>query len=259
MRIGCCAGIEQNKLLADIGYDYIELPLAKVMEMSEQDFFMLKNEISSWSIKPEVCNVFFPSHLRLTGTDVDVDAVMYYVENALARASQMGVDTIVFGSAGAKNVPVGFQKAKAWEQLVRMLKEWHHIARKHNIIIAIEPLNRTESNIINTTREGLDMVKQVNCDNVRLLIDYYHFGVGMEDLNIIFEAAPYLAHVHIARLLGRAFPSDMSEDDYEMFFEKLYSIGYAGRVSVEGITKNLETDAKRSFDFLKSLSKSIGL
>jgi len=61
-------------------------------------------------------------------------------------------------------------------------------------------------------------------------------------------------HVHIARLLGRAFPCDMSEDDYGMVFEKLYNIGYAGRVSVEGITKNLETDAKRSFDFLKSLS-----
>ena len=256
MRIGCCAGIEQNKLLADLGYDYIELPLAKVMEISEHDFLILKDEISSWSIKPEVCNVFFPSSLRLTGTDVDLDAVMYYVENAIARASQMGVDTIVFGSAGAKNVPVGFQKARAWEQLVKMLKEWHHIARKHNIVIAIEPLNRTESNIINTTREGLEMVKQVDCDNVRLLIDYYHFGVGMEDLNIIYEAAPYLAHVHIARLLGRAFPSDMSEDDYEMFFEKLYSIGFAGRVSVEGVTKDLETDAKRSFDFLKSISKN---
>ena len=254
MRIGCCAGIEQNKLLADIGYDYIELPLTKVMEISEQDFFILKDEISSWSIKPEVCNVFFPSSVRLTGTDVDVDAVMYYVENAIARASQMGVDTIVFGSAGAKNVPVGFQKVMAWEQLVKMLKEWHYIARKHNIIIAIEPLNRTESNIINTTREGLEMVKQVGCDNVRLLIDYYHFGVGMEDLNIIYEAAPYLAHVHIARLLGRAFPSDMSEDDYEMSFEKLYDIRYAGRVSVEAVTKDLETDAKRSFDFLKSIS-----
>jgi len=46
MRIGCCAGIEQNKLLTDIGYDYIELPLAKVMEISEHDFLILKDEIS---------------------------------------------------------------------------------------------------------------------------------------------------------------------------------------------------------------------
>ena len=259
MRLGCCAGIEQNKILADIGYDYIELPLAKIMEISERDFLILKDELSSWRIKPEVCNVFFPSHLRLTGAEVDFDAVMRYVEIALARASHLGVDTIVFGSAGAKNVPIGFQKAKAWEQLVKMLKDWHHIALKHNIVITIEPLNRTESNIINTTREGLEIVKQVNCDNVRLLIDYYHFGIGMEDLNIIYEAAPYLAHVHVARLLGRAFPSDISEDDYEMFFEKLYSIAYAGRVSVEGVTKDLETDAKRSCDLLKSVAKNIGL
>jgi len=102
------------------------------------------------------------------------------------------------------------------------------------------------------------MVKQVDCDNVRLLIDYYHFGIGMEDLNIIHEAAPYLAHVHIARLLGRAYPSDMREDEYEMFFERLYSIGYAGRVSVEGVTKDLETDAAHSLSFLKILSNGTG-
>jgi len=259
MRIGCCAGIEQNKLLADIGYDYIELPLAKIMEIPEHEFSALKEDTSTWSIKPEVCNVFFPSNLRLTGPDIDFEVVMGYVESALTRASQMGVDTIVFGSAGAKNIPIGFQWAKAWDQLVKMLKEWNDVARKHNIVIAIEPLNRTESNIINTTKEGLEMVKQVDCDNVRLLIDYYHFGIGMEDLNIIHEAAPYLAHVHVARLLGRAFPTDVGEDEYEAFFEKLYSVGYKGRVSVEGVTKDLETDAKRSFVFMKSIAKYIGL
>ncbi len=59
MRIGCCAGIEQNKILADIGYDYIELPLARIMEILDHDFLTLKEDISSWRIKPEVCNVFF--------------------------------------------------------------------------------------------------------------------------------------------------------------------------------------------------------
>jgi len=259
MRIGCCAGIEQNKILADIGYDYIELPLARLMEMSDLDFLMLKEDVLSWRIKPEVSNVFFPANIRLTGPEVDFEAVMRYVEAALSKASQLGVDTIVFGSAGAKNVPFGFQKSKAWEQLVLMLKEWHHAAKKHNIIIAIEPLNKTESNIVNSTLEGLDLVRQVNSEHVKLLIDYYHFSVGLEDLNSVSEAAPYLVHVHIARPLGRAFPADLNEDEYQPFFERLHKIGYKGRISVEGMTKDIETDAAKSLGFLKNLSYRIGL
>ncbi len=202
---------------------------------------------------------FFPSNLRLTGPTVDFDSVMRYVEAALGRASQMGVDTIVFGSAGAKNVPIGFQRAKAWEQLIKMLKEWHLITKKHNIVIAIEPLNKTESNIINSTRDGLALVREADSDYVKLLIDYYHFSVGLEDLNAISEAAPYLVHTHIAKPLGRAFPTDMSEDEYKAFFDRLYSIGYKGRISVEGMTKDLEADATKSLSFLKSISHGVGL
>lgn len=258
MRIGCCASVEQSKILAEIGYDYIELPLARIMELSDSEFQLLKNDIASWKIKPEVCNIFFPSNLRLTGPSVDLEAVFNYVESALTRASQIGVDTIVFGSAGAKNVPVGFSKHEALKQLVALLKEWDSIAKRNRIIIAIEPLNKTESNFINSTKEALDLANQVGRDNIKLLIDFYHFSVGLEDLSIISEASSHLVHTHIARPLGRAYPIDMSEDDYERFFEKLNDIGFKGRMSVEGNTKDFEKDAALSLSLLKNLAHKIG-
>jgi D-psicose/D-tagatose/L-ribulose 3-epimerase len=87
------------------------------------------------------------------------------------------VQVIVFGSSGACQVPEGFSKKEAFEQLVDFGKRAGPEARSRNITIAIEPQRREESNIINTTAEELAWVKAVNHPNIQLMMDYDHFSV----------------------------------------------------------------------------------
>jgi len=117
MRLGCCVGLDQVSILSDVGFDFIELPLVSIMEKSDSEFLSLVDDVKRWKVKPQVCNIFFPASIRLTGYDADLEKTLEYVKIALYRASQLGVDTIVFGSAGAKNVPSGFNEQNAYEQL----------------------------------------------------------------------------------------------------------------------------------------------
>lgn len=71
---------------------------------------------------------------------------MEYVEKALYRASQLGVEFIVFGSGPAKAVPEGFPMEVAWKQLVDLLRVMDTAAKKHSITIVIESLRKQECN-----------------------------------------------------------------------------------------------------------------
>jgi D-psicose/D-tagatose/L-ribulose 3-epimerase len=263
MKIGCCTnmvatlkdgtGVEHVEMLKEVGYDYIELPLAQMVELSDEEFTIFEERIRSSGIKCEVCNNFFPAHIRLTGNEVNKEVISNYIEVALGRACQLGVSVIVFGSSGAKNVPQGFSKDKAWEQIVELLQYVDSQVKQQGITIAIEPLNRLESNIVNTAAEGLKLVKEVDRENIKLLVDYYHLTMENENQAIVLEAGHQLGHVHFACPISRVYPNE-SDDlvvEYSIFINNLKKIGYEGRISIEAFTQDLRNDAIKALALMK--------
>jgi len=243
--------------LAAIGYDYIELSLAHIMKLDDAAFSDLKSRIVKSPVKCEACHNFFPAAIRLTGPDADRHKVVDYVTMALERASALGAKIVVFGSAGAKNVPDGFPVKKAWQQLIDLLKVIDSIAKKYDIIIAIEPINKFESNIINSAKEGLELIRQVNKDNIQLLVDYYHIAISNEPFDVICEAAGHIKHVHFAEVLERQYPK-VIKDSYIDFFRHLKDCHYDGRISIEAFSSDFENDAVTSLHLLKNIFGKLG-
>src|SRR5205814_5687521 len=121
-----------------------------------------------------------------------------------------------------------FSHDLAWKQIVELLGHLGSMAAGYGgITIAIEPLNRQESNIVNRASEGLRLVREVDHPNVQLLIDFYHLGMESEDPQVIVEAAPAVRHIHLAAVQGRGFPSG-SDQEVIKAFERLRQIGYSG-------------------------------
>jgi sugar phosphate isomerase/epimerase len=264
MRIGYCTNliatqtdgtgrewIEKGK---ESGFDYVELPLAQIVDLNDREFSSLKERVGISGLKCEVCNNFFPGHVRLTGNAVDYGKIEEYLNKALGRAAQLGVKVIVFGSPKSKNVPEGYPMDKAWSQLVELLKTIDPLVRTRGITVVIEPLNKMESNIINTAAEGLKLVKAIDRENIKLLIDYYHLVMEKENPEIILDAGSYIKHIHFANPTGRVYPIE-AEDGYVRFMNLLKRIGYEGRMSVEAYTKDFCHDAKRSVKILRQLAK----
>ena len=242
MRIGVCgyltgrnnSGLEFNfpQSARQAGFDYLELPLSTVAGLTELEFSGLLQAVTAAGLPCEACNVFFPARIRLTGPDVDWRAVEAYVRLALGRAARLGIQVVVFGSGGARQVPEGFPSEQAWQQLIQLLRLVDPIAAGMNLTLAIEPLNRAECNIIQTGSEGFTLAKLVNRPNIKLLLDNYHMYHDQEDYGIAVTARDWIRHVHISNPETHGYPVEVN-DDLAAFCRALKRSGYAGRVSIE--------------------------
>ena len=251
VRVGYCTGLKSLEAAKSAGFDYVELSATEVAGLSDADFDAAVAKIKELGIATPAANLFIPASIRLTGPQTDPEAQMAHVKKVLSRLSKVGVEVIVFGSGGARRVPEGFAKDEAFKQLVDFGRRAAIEAKPYNITIAIEPLRKQETNIINSAGEGLELVQAIDHPNFQLMIDFYHLASEQEDPSIVLRAKDHIRHLHTANPQGRVFPLKWEEYDYAPFFANLRAIGYDKRISVEGSTQNFAGDAPQSIALLR--------
>ncbi len=265
MKFGCClnmvstkpdgTGAEWIAELKNSGFDYAELPLSQMMDLSEDDFDQIRNQLLEVGIPCDGCNNFFPASIRLTGEEADPEKALSYADRALGRAQDLGAKYVAFGSGGAKKVPEGFPIEKGYRQLVELTKDLGVLAGQHGILIVIEPLRKAECNLVNNFKEGVRLAKDVDDPNVRVLIDLYQMTEeGEPASDLLQDGKEYLRHVHFANPNGRFFPKVLQEADYQGFAEVLRKIGYDGRISCEASApEGFRKDAPLTREFFSEL------
>lgn len=235
MKVGICdSDLDRIPISIAAGIDYVEMGVSSTLIPLEPNeaWKPIKGRIQKLGVKPEAWNLFFPRTVRITGPDVDWDLVQRYAATAIERAASVGGKVMVVGSGGSRNVPEGFSWDEAWTQMVQAFKIIGAEAAKWDVVIAIEPLRPQESNIVNYVSEGVQMAKEVNHPNIKVLADFYHIDEGQEPMNHILDAGPWLAHVHVADT-GRLYPGSGSYD-YATFIKYLKQADYDARISMEG-------------------------
>jgi len=247
-------GVNIVETLAALGYDYLELSLRDLAALSEPAFAAVAGRLSRTGLSCEACNNFFPPTIRLTGPEASLSAALAYARGALDRAARLGVAVVVFGSSGARNVPANFPLGDAWVQLRELLGALAPMAAERGIVIAIEPLNRGESNILNLVAEGGRLAREVAHPAVRVLADAYHLLLEKENPAILGQVRD-LAHVHVAEDAARLFPSGYDPVIAE-FFRQLRAAGYVQRVSIEAYSRDFATDAARGLEVCRTLAGS---
>ncbi len=234
MRFGICAPPEQAAELAALGYDYLEWPLSRSAGVyDDEQYADLRQLAARLSVRPEAWNVMLPARIIVVGPEADLDAMRDYVAVAFARVAELHGAVVVFGSGGSRRVPDGFARDEALAQFVDACRIAGETAARHGITIAIEPLNRGETNLVNSVAEGAEVVRRVAHPAVRLLSDLYHVAVEHEPFTDTKDAGSLLAHVHVAapdRSIPRPGHGDQELRDY---FGALRAAGYDGRVSIE--------------------------
>jgi D-psicose/D-tagatose/L-ribulose 3-epimerase len=253
VKIGRCVGIDALGETKVAGFDYGELGVATIARMSPQSFEEAVAKHKAIGLPTPTANGFVPRDVKLTGPGTDKEKQMAYVRTALDRVARLGVKIVVMGSADARNVPDGFPRQEAWKQLVDFGKRLGPEAGKRGIVIAVEPLRKQESNIINTAAEGLRLVEEVGDPHFQLMVDFYHLASEKEDPEIIVRARDHIKHFHFANPEGRVFPLQASEYDYAGFFAAVRKIGFRGGLSVEAMPKNgIAVDGPRTVAFLRA-------
>jgi sugar phosphate isomerase/epimerase len=250
IEIGVCGSADDFEKAEQAGFDYYEPSAAAIAVMDDQAFSDFAKRVSKSRIRCQCFNGLIRT-LSVVGPNVDNDAITAYLNGALDRCKALGASIVVWGSASSRNVPEGFPRDRAWQQMVAFLHMAAPLARKRGIVIAIEPLRKQESNILNSGAEAYRLLREVADPNVQMIIDYYHLSEEHEDPRILEQARDAIVHMHFANPTGRLWPKDPAEDPgYAPFFAMVKKIGFRGGLSIEG-RGTFEKDAAASLAFFR--------
>lgn len=262
MRIGVCvnmfvsekdpAGLGVLQHVKDAGFDYAELPAAQMLALPDGELEREVQRIKALGIATPSFNNLFQAGIRLTGPDVDDGLVDAYLDRALDLAKRLGVETLVFGSAAARNIPMGFPFAKAWEQAVGMLRRLGPKAEKIGATVVIEHMNKLEGNLGTSFRDCVKMMREVNLPSVRSLVDYFHIGLGNEGMEYVDENFDLICHAHFANVLGRTMPVEGRHEEGVLKYLALFKKkNYQFKLSVEGYSNDPAKEIVQAAEFLR--------
>jgi sugar phosphate isomerase/epimerase len=250
VEIGVCGSVDDFAKAEQYGFDYFEPAAAAVAALSDPAFADFEKRVTKSKLRCECFNSFIRS-LQVVGPAVNREALTAYMNTTLDRCRALGGTIIVWGSASSRNVPEGYSRDQAWQQIKTFLGIAGDLAKSRKIVIAIEPLRKQESNIINSGAEALRLVREVNHPNVEMIIDYYHLQQEKEDPEILVQARDSIVHLHFANPNGRVWPKKADEDPgYGKFFELVKKSGFRGGLSIEG-RGTFEEDAAASLEFFR--------
>lgn len=234
IRLGICTAVANAAAVKAAGWDFVEENVQSVLQGNvADDAWKGRAAIEGAALPVLSANCLVPGAMKITGPVVDLAALQEYMTRVVRRAADAGVKLLVFGSGGARQVPEGFDRTVAIEQIVEFAKMAAPIAQAAGVTLAIEPLHPGECNVINTLAEAMAIVRKVGNPRFRCLFDSYHFWRANDRIEDLRDAMPWIAHVHLADNEGRTAPGESGTSDYRTVFRVLKDGGFGGLMSVE--------------------------
>ncbi len=255
IKLGICSSPNRAEKLKKAGFEFIESGVGGLLkpETPDSDFAPQIEKLKACALPIRSCNGFIPGKFRLTGPDTTHDEALEYAFTACRRAEAIGIPYIVLGSGTARKIPDGFDAEKAKLQFFAFCQKLGKRIKDFKLTIVLEPLNKSETNLLNSVTEGIAYVDAIGHPRIQLLADFYHMLREDEGPDAIRKAGGRIFHCHIAELEGRKAPGTKGED-LSGYFKALTDINYTGGVSCEcGWPKeNVEEAWKKAVETMRS-------
>jgi sugar phosphate isomerase/epimerase len=171
--------------------------------------------------------------LTLTNSDAEMRRkAADFIRSVIDRAGPFGAPAIIGSMQGRHGD--GMDETKALAFLAEALGPLAEHAKQYGVPLLFEPLNRYETNLVNTVADGLSLRAKTGADNVKLLVDLFHMNIEeAETASAIRAGAGAIGHVHFVDSNRR--PAGCGHIDFAAAAAALRDIGYAGYVSAEAL------------------------
>jgi sugar phosphate isomerase/epimerase len=196
-------------------------------------------------------------HLRVTDPDPAVrERAKQFVMGVINFAGMLGAPAILGSMQGRWGEGISREQALAW--LAEALHAFGERAAGHGACFLYEPLNRYETNLLNSVGEAAAFLEKRGIKNVKLLADLFHMNLEETDLAAALrQVAPHLGHVHWADSNRRAV--GFGHTDVAPIAQALRDIGYTGYLSAEVLpVPDSATAARQTLVSLRSLGLVAG-
>jgi sugar phosphate isomerase/epimerase len=240
--------------IAGLGYDGLELA---IRDPKQVGLHMIMRTLAQHNLAvPAIGTGQAYGEEKLSFTDVDRDVrqtAVARIKSHINLAAELSAVVILGLIRGRTPPQIGQTQAMEW--LVAALRDCAETAYKQGVKLVIEPINRYETDLVNTIAEGMDLLEQVGADEqtLGLLPDTFHMNI--EEPSIIAslrQAAPHIFHFHVADS-NRWYPGAGHLDFRKILAFMRDEIGYDGWVSAETLPHpNIETAAEQGLRYLQA-------
>ncbi|GMQ24990.1 sugar phosphate isomerase/epimerase [Algoriphagus sp. oki45] len=222
---------ESLKKAAELGFDGVEL---FTRSGSDLDANHLQDQLKHYGLELAAVGTGAGKVLHgLTLTDPDPEIrkkAIDYIAEMIDFGAQFGAPAIIGSMQG--NIPTGHSKEDALDLLAEGLSQLGKIAKSAGVILIYEPLNRYESNLINTLHAGSEFLKRNHLRAIRLLADLFHMNIEEDNsAQSILDFGQYIGHVHFAD--SNRKPMGFGHTDMAPIAAALKEINCSGYISAE--------------------------
>jgi D-psicose/D-tagatose/L-ribulose 3-epimerase len=228
-------------MVKEMGFDVIEL---QVESPGDWDPGRAADVLSEHGLGASLCAVMPPGR-DLLGTDSEVAATQDYLRHCVDVAERIGSPAVggpLYSAVGRTWLLDGDGRRRTIGRLAEALSPVAEYAGEHGVRLALEPLNRYETSLINTAEQGLEVVEAVGSPALGLLLDTYHMNIEEKSPAEAFRlAGQHLVHVHACGS-DRGAPG-RDHLDWPAIVAALREIAYEGAICIESFTSENETIA----------------
>jgi D-psicose/D-tagatose/L-ribulose 3-epimerase len=221
--------------ISKFGFEAVEIALE---DPSVLDKEAVKAALQKYKLIPIVCGAFGPSR-DLTHEDPAVHQQCFdYIEECLRCAVAWGAAFVagpMYSAVGKTRMLPAEKRAGEWKLAVKNLRIASEMAASYNCLLALEPLNRFESDLVNTAKDVSRLVKDINHPAAKIMLDSFHMSIEESDpYEAIITAGKDLIHMQISEN-HRGIPGT-GITPWNRYRDALKSIGYKDVVSIESFT-----------------------
>lgn len=259
---------DQCRIIAQAGYQGIEIAAftlvnESVLELDSRKRTEMKTVMHDqgiecaglhWLLMPP------PPGLHFTIPDDRVRSkTIDYVKNLVDFCADLGGNIMVFGSPKQRNSQ-GIPVSQAIQNFIDGLTALADHAQHRQVKILIEPLDHTQTDVVNTVAQAVEIVKKLNHPAIQTMFDFHNTPDETESFaSLVQRYSQYIHHIHVQEMDGKHLGTGDGVNLYQSTFQLLKDINYNQWISLEvfDFTPGGETIARESMRVLQQIEKKL--
>ncbi len=225
--------------IKDYGFDAVEIP---VEDPSLIDVKLVKKALQAHGLKPIICGAFGPTR-DFTHDDPKHHQISFdYLDACFEIAAELGASFVagpMYAAVGKARLVSPEQRQIEWDRAVRNLQKVCKRAGEFGLDLAIETLNRFETDLINTSEDLMRLIRDINEPQAKATLDGFHLNIEEPSLEAaIRRVGDKLIHVQVSENY-RGTPGT-GQTNWAAWKRGLEAIHYQGCVSIESFTPQVQ-------------------
>ncbi len=223
---------EGIEILAKEGFSAVEVSLRQTEDLDIEWFANRLQELGLGVSAFATGRMCLEESLCLSNLNPIVRRQVYDRLSALIKLAARFKASLIIGGVRGKLSGERDQRKEQRAVAIDTLRRYAAVAQDLGINLLLEPINRYETNFINSSLDGLEFIEEIDHPAVRLLLDTFHMNIEEVDPCLaIRKAGNRLAYVHFAD--NNRLAPGQGHINFPAIIQTLIDIGYCGYIAAE--------------------------